>query len=672
MNKVEPENQQGTLAITQDEQLRSAKLFIQQGRLSQATTALKELLSSAPSHRDGLYYLAVCRRRRQDSTAALKTLAKLINRHPQYGRAYQEFGHNYDSLKNSTAAIKAFEKAVGLNPALLASWNALALLFQTSGQRGKEQAAMAQAQWLSQLPTQLLTVTSLIHESRLQIAQQLCRQFLQQNPHHAEAMRLLAEIGSKLQILDDAEFLLESCVEFYPDNTRARMDYVQVLHKRQKFDEALQQAKQLHALAPDNIAFEVALANENQAVGNFDEALAIYQRMIDRKADSHLVHSARGHALKTIGRTDEAAESYRNAYRVKPNFGDAYWSLANLKTYSFTQSELAAMRALEKHETTSPQDKIYFSFALGKALEDQQDYAASFDFYQRGNTLKQQASQYRTGRLEQEFATQKKLFNAKFFAAHQGSGCDSQAPIFIVGLPRAGSTLLEQILSSHSQIDGTMELANITGLAHRLGGRRTNLQAARYPAVLGYLSNEQMLKFGEDFIADTQIHRQGGAYFIDKMPNNFRHIPLIQLILPNAKIIDARRHPMACCFSAFKQLFAEGQEFTYGLDSIGRYYRAYVDLMKYWGQVLPGRILQVQHEDVIEDLDTQVHRILDYCGLPFERQCVDFHKTERAVGTPSSRQVRQPIYKSGVDQWRHYESFLEPLVEALGPSLHNY
>lgn len=672
MTDVEPLNRQSAEVDLHQEQLRSAKLLIQQGKFSKASKQLKQLLDESPLHRDALYYLAVCQRKRQLNSEAQHTLERLISEHPQYGRAYQEMGHNFLAQKNTRGAMQSFEKAVALNPALIASWKALIPHYKADSQTDQLQAAMAHVQWLSQLPPQLQSVTSLIHENRLQIAEQLCRQFLKQHAHHPEAMRLLAEIGSKLQILDDAEFLLESCVEFYPDNTRARMDYVQVLHKRQKFEKALEQAKKLHAMAPDNIAFEVALASENQATGNFDEALTIYQRVIDRKPDSHTVHSALGHALKTIGRTDEAIESYRNAYQIKADFGDAYWSLANLKTYNFTDGELTIMRTQEQLESTSAVDRVHLCFALGKALEDRQQYGESFEFYHRGNALKQQAGQYRAERLEKEFDAQKKLFDTDFFNNHKGSGCDSTAPIFIVGLPRAGSTLLEQILASHSQVDGTMELANIIGLAHRLGGRRTNQQGARYPAILGELTEEQLLKFGEDFIADTQIHRQQGAYFIDKMPNNFRHIALIQLILPNAKIIDARREPMACCFSGFKQLFAEGQEFTYGLESIGRYYRAYVELMNHWDEMLPGRVLRVQHEDVIEDLETEVGRILDHCELPFEQSCIDFHKTERAVRTPSSEQVRQPIFKSAMQQWKHYEAHLQPLRDALGPALNNY
>jgi hypothetical protein len=274
--------------------------------------------------------------------------------------------------------------------------------------------------------------------------------------------------------------------------------------------------------------------------------------------------------------------------------------------------------------------------------------------------------------MTHRLALQREYCTAELFERHQDSGYAAGDPIFVVGLPRAGSTLLEQILASHSQVDGTLELPNIPAMAFRLAGRRRIDEEPLYPAVLQDLSADKLRQMGKEFIDETQVHRKGAPFFIDKMPNNFRHIGLIRLILPNAKIIDARRHPLACCFSGFKQLFASGQEFTYGLREIGLYYRDYVELMDHWDDVLPGRILRVQYEDVVADLETQVRRILEYCELPFEQACIEFHQTERAVRTPSSEQVRQPIYTSGLEQWRNFEPWLGPLKEALGPVLERY
>jgi len=649
-----------------DDKLRDAKFLLKKGQLQNAIEALQQILDDRPDNADALYYLAVCQRKTNDNDNALETLARLKSAHPRYARAYQEEGHLFRTREEDHAAKNAYEHAVTLNPALPASWKALVTYYEAAGKSDEAREAMQHVTWLSGLPPQLLAVTSLIEENKLFMAEKICRHFLQEHRHHVEAMRLLAELGNRLLILDDAEFLLESCVEFEPDYHRARLDYIRVLHKRQKFRKALEQAEYLHAADPNNVGFEVSLATENQAVGNFDDALAIYDRVLERQPELHTVYSARAHALKTIGRTDEAVDSYHRAYQSKPDYGDAYWSLANLKTYRFEDAELTQMREMEAHASTADVDRVHLCFALGKALEDRAVYDESFTYYDRGNQLKKRESRYKPESVETEFDLQKKNFDAAFFEQRSGFGCPDNAPIFIVGLPRAGSTLLEQILASHSDVDGTMELANIIGLAHQLNGRRALSKDARYPKILHELDSAKCQELGEKYIEDTMFHRQDGDYFIDKMPNNFRHIPLIQLILPNAKIIDARRHPMACCFSGFKQLFAEGQEFTYNLDDIGRYYKAYVDIMNHWDEALPGKILRVQHEDVIADLETQVRKILEYCELPFDSACLEFHRTERAIKTPSSEQVRQPIYTSGLDQWRHFEKFLDPLVEALG------
>ena len=652
--------------------LQEAKRLLQQGEYQEARAKLTQILNEQPKHKEALYYLAVIERQQGNLNEAHEAVRNLLHHHSDYGRGYQEQGHLLLAGKETDKALAAYQRAVALNPALVSSWRALVNLLDARGDRDGAVQAMQQAKSLASLPPELLTASSLIYEDRLFLAEQLCRQYLRRDKQHAEGMRLLAEIGSKLQILDDAEFLLESCVEFHPGFHRARLEYVQVLHKRQKFKKALSQAQILFELAPENLAFEIALANEYQAVGDFTQALNHYDLALSKQPELPSVLTAKGHALKTIGRTEEAIDTYRCAYTAQPDYGDAYWSLANLKTYEFSDQELDQMRSAEAAPSTDLNDQIHLCFALGKAFEDRKEFAESFAFYQRGNTLKHEQSRYKPERFEADFRLQTELFDSEFFSQRKGLGCPDKSPVFVVGLPRAGSTLIEQILASHSQVDGTMELANVIGLAHRLNGRKRQQEQTPYPSILTSLNNEQFLEFGERFIQDTNFHRQGGTHFVDKMPNNFRHIALIHLMLPNAKIIDARRHPMACCFSGFKQLFAEGQEFTYSLDAIGRYYAGYVELMSHYQQVLPGRILKVQHEDVISDLEGQVRRILDYLELPFEQSCVDFYKTERAVRTPSSEQVRQPIYTSGLDQWRNYAEHLSVLESALGDALHNY
>ncbi|MEL6324602.1 MAG: sulfotransferase, partial [Pseudomonadota bacterium] len=456
--------------------------------------------------------------------------------------------------------------------------------------------------------------------------------------------------------------------DFEPDNIQVRLDYIQILRKRQKFKKALSQAEALHARDPANPLFQSHLAIERMQTGDFEGALALFEDVLATLPNDPATLTSRGHALKTWGQQSEAIQSYKAACAARPGQGDAWYALANLKTYRFSVEDIAQMRTLEAQSDLSAADRIHFCFALGKALEDRGDIEASFAYYEKGNRLKRAASRYTSEGMDAEFAAQKEICTADLFKARAGSGDASPDPIFIVGLPRAGSTLIEQILASHSMVDGTLELPNILSLAQRLRGRNRT-DGGAYPGILRDIPDDELAALGQDYIETTKIHRQGAPFFTDKMPNNFRHIGLIHMILPNAKIIDARREPMACCWSGFKQLFAEGQEFTYGLEEIGRYYRAYVDLMDHWDRVLPGRILRVQHEAVVYDLDTQVRRLLDFCDLPFEAGCLSFHETDRAVRTASSEQVRQPINTKGLDAWRKFEPHLDQLKTTLGPAL---
>ena len=424
----------------------------------------------------------------------------------------------------------------------------------------------------------------------------------------------------------------------------------------------------LLATDPNNRVYRTTYATICTGFGDYSQALPLYREILAEAPNDAELHLSIAHALKTLGQTAEAIESYRAAAAVRPQYGEAYWSLANLKTYRFTDLEIARMRAAEAAANVQQADRYHLCFALGKALEDRGEYAESFTFYERGNALKKTECRYQAELLERNAHLQASVCTREFFAARQGMGCPDRSPIFIVGLPRSGSTLIEQILSSHSQVEGTMELADIPRLVQDLRGReRTDDANPRYPGVLAELSAAEFERLGRQYLDDTRVYRQGKPHFIDKMPNNFRHLGLIHLILPNAKIIDARRNPLACCFSNYKQLFASGQQFTYSIEDIARYYRMYVELMTHWDEALPGRILRVQHEEVVEDLESNVHRILEFCELDFEPGCVEFYKTERTVHSASSEQVRRPIYREGLDQWRHYEPWLGPLKEALGP-----
>ena len=650
--------------------LREARLLLQNARFDEAATASEQLLARSPDNLDALYTLAVAQRYLRQPTAALASLARLIARDPSYGRGWQERAHCLRDLGQADEAAAAYQRAVSHNGALAASWRQLADLHRAGGREALANFADAQFTHLSALPPELLSVASFLQEGKLAKAEQLCRAFLQRNGHHVEAMRLLAEIGMKFNAYDEAEFLLESCKVLEPGNVSAHFDYVKVLRKRQKYELALAEAKELRAKEPGNPEFEMLYANESIAIGEFDEALLIYEALLSSMPTNPGINLTYGHALKTVGRQDDAIGAYRRAYQAKPDYGDAFWSLANLKTYRFDDAEITQMREREASALVALEDRYHLCFALGKALEDRGDHAEAFAYYERGNQLKRDELRYTPERLTKDMALQRELVTRDLLDRFAGAGCQAPDPIFIVGLPRAGSTLLEQILASHSMVEGTMELPNILALAHRLDRRRLISEEPEYPGNLAELSAEDLTGFGDEYIRETRIYRKAGKpFFIDKMPNNFRHIGLIKLILPNAKIIDARRSAMGCCFSGFKQLFAEGQEFTYGLREIGTYYRDYVQLMDHWDKALPDEVLLVRYEEVVADLETQVRRLLDFCGLPFEEGCIRFHETDRAVRTASSEQVRQPIYKSGVDQWEKFSPYLDPLREILGPEL---
>ena len=649
--------------------LKSIKASMQAGRFDEAAQLLKEFLSADPENQDAVYMAAATARYRNQPEEAFRHLDKLKRLAPDFGRAFQEEGHLQRKQGNTAAAITAFERAVRYNPALNASWMALAELRAAQGDNAGANEARAQADRLRQLPRELLAVTNFIHEGRILQAEQVARAFLQQNPKHIEGMRLLADIGTRLGVHEDADFLLETAIALDPDNPQLKIDHIQVLRKRQKYEAALTQAKKLLAHDPHSPVFKSIFAIESMQAGEYETALDIFDEVLAVLPNDLATLTSRGHALKTAGRTDEAIECYRRAANIDRLHGDAWYSLANLKTFSFTDADIEEMLAANASPNLSHMSRIHVSFALGKAFEDCGDHDAAFKHYAEGNRLKKLQTRYTTEQMAEEFEAQKRHCTAALFEERAGVGHDDPAPIFILGLPRAGSTLIEQILASHSQVDGTLELPNILSLAHQLRGRKQVSDRDRYPRILHELPDEELAALGRNYIENTAIHRKGAPFFTDKMPNNFRHIGLIHMILPNARIIDARREPMACCFSGFKQLFAEGQEFSYSLEDIGNYYRGYVDLMDHWDRVLPGKVLRVQHEDVVADLEGQVRRLLDHCGLPFEQACVDFHKTKRAVRTASSEQVRQPISSAGLDQWRHFEAHLGPLKEALGPDL---
>ena len=655
------------------------RALLRQQQFAEAHAACTTLLIEAPEQRDVLLYTAVAERYLGRIPDALQTLTRLERCHPRFSRLHEERGHCFVVLQQAPQAIEALEMAVDLNHALPASWSLLEGLYRLTGQKAAAAAASNQIATLRNLPREVVTATGLFADGDLDLAEPMIRTYLLTHGDHVEAMRLLARIGILRRVFDDAELLLAAVLKLAPTYRAARQEYAGVLVELHKYSQARRELEQLLQQEPENRVFKTLHAATLIGLGEHEQALAQYRALLQATPEDADLHLSMAHALKTLGRRQEAIDSYHQAAACRPEFGDAYWSLANLKTYRFADAELARMRTAGSAPTTGPVDRYHLCFALGKALEDRGEFAESFRCYEQGNTLKRAESNYRPDIIETNTRQQIEVCTREFFAARAGAGAPDRAPIFIIGLPRSGSTLIEQILASHSQVEGTQELPNIQQIVHGLRGR--DLNHPLYPRILAKMTDDDFRQLGERYLAETQVYRTGKPdaapttgrpFFIDKMPNNFRHLGLIRLILPNARIIDARREPMACCFSNLKQLFANGQEFTYSIEDIARYYRTYLELMRHWDHVLPGWILRVQHEDLVDDLEGNVRRLLEFCGLQFEPQCLEFHKTERSVRTASSEQVRQPLYRDGLEQWKHFEPWLGPLKIALGDALDHY
>jgi len=465
--------------------------------------------------------------------------------------------------------------------------------------------------------------------------------------------------------------LLARCLELAPGFDAARQHYAMVLHRSNQPEQALAQIEHLLASDPQHPAYRNLKAVVLCRIGDYEPAIAIYADLVQRYPDNPRVWMSYGHALKTAGFGERAIAAYRHSLARLPSFGEVWWSLANLKTFRFDAADLATMSEQLARTDLSDEDRLHLEFAMGKAREDAEACADAFAHYARGNAIRRAQLHYSADETSARVARVCAHYTGDFFAARAGMGCPARDPIFVVGLPRAGSTLIEQILSSHSQVEGTMELPEVASISRSL--RRHGEGETPYHDALAALDADALRALGEHYLAHTRIQRKTSApLFIDKMPNNFMHVGLIHLMLPNARIIDARRHPLACCFSAFKQHFARGQSFSYDLEDVGRYYHDYVRLMAHFDTVLPGRIHRVFYERMVADTEGEVRRLLEYCGLPFEEACLRFFENPRPVHTASSEQVRRPIYREGVDHWRRFAPWLGPLEHALGPVLESY
>lgn len=608
-----------------------------------------------------------------DPRAALNQAAEILKVIPDQPDALALRGLALGRLGSGDESLEALRRAVHLKPELPDAWRGLADHYSALEMREAADEAFAQHLRHSTRDPKLMVPALALSENRIPDAEALLREHLRHYPTDVAAIRMLAEVAARIGRIADSETLLRRCLELAPGFKVARQNYAMMLHRANKPEAALREAQTLLAEDPTNPGLRNLKAAILGRIGEFEKSIAQYKAVLTDYPQQPRIWMSLGHALKTAGQNAESIEAYRRCIELTPRFGEVWWSLANLKTYRFSSDDIATMRAQLARTDLINDDRFHFNFALGKALEDAAEYEESFAAYARGNALRRKLIRYDPGDNEAHVERSKKLFTREFFAARGDMGCSASDPIFVVGLPRAGSTLIEQILATHSQVEGTQELPDVTMIARIIGRRTTRTEGSAYPRALARFTADELRVFGEQYLAQTRIHRKTDRpRFIDKMPNNFAHVGLIHLMLPNSRIIDARRHPLGCCFSCFKQHFARGQNFTYDLAELGRYYSDYVELMDHFDTVLPGRVHRVFYENMVEDTEGEVRRLLEYCGLPFEEGVLRFHENQRAVRTASSEQVRRPIFRDGMEQWRHYEPWLDPLKKALGAVLKKY
>lgn len=570
------------------------------------------------------------------------------------------------------AALQARE-IIEANPGDADAYRLLGAALRRTGDDEEAEAAELQAISASVRDPVLLAAAQALLDNDLPTAERLLRPRLKEKPTDVAAIRMMAELAARLGRYGDSENLLRRALELAPGFAPARANLATVLYRQNRPAEAIAELAQLETNDDANPAHQNLKAAALGRIGSYEEAIQIYEQVLVRFPSQPKVWMSYGHMLKTIGRQADSIAAYRRATDLAPTLGEVWWSLANLKTFHFADDDIAAMSGALNAAGLSDEDRFHLHFGLGKALEDRGLWEASFGHYSEGNRLRRAMIEHDPEETSRLVRRNRSLFTTEFIAARSGQGCVAHDPIFILGMPRAGSTLIEQILASHPAVEGTMELPDIPALARRLGARKLRSQDSAYPECLAELEPAELRALGEEYLERTRIQRKTDrAYFIDKLPNNWAHVGLIHLILPNAKIVDARRHPLACCFSNFKQHYARGQGFSYDQAELGRYYRDYVTLMRHFDEVLPGQVHRVLYERMVEAPEAEVRRLLDYLGLPFDPACLRFHENQRAVRTASSEQVRRPINREGLEQWKPYEPWLKPLQKALGPVLETW
>ena len=652
---------------TFEERRRQAHVALREGRAATAETWLRALERQAPGELNCQWLLGVALLDQEKLAESIATLERVTARARDFVDARVDLARAYRRAGRVGEAREQLRVVLEKTPRHHRAWLAYGDALVDLGQYEDARVAFERARLTDpQRPRIEAATAALIADDRKK-AEDLFREILREDPSHVAALCGLAATALAAGRAQDAERLLRHALRQSAYVPLAYRGLGPALVQLGHLAEADAVTRHLQKIEPASPQTWVTTAAVQIRLMRHEEALEAYERASHLKSDEIGLRMSAGHVQKTLGKRSDSEASYKAALQLDPGLGEAYWSLADLKNYVFSDEEIEAMQQLLARDKRGRSNKAQLHFALGRAFEQREQYPEAFAHYAQGNALRRLDAPFDVARFERRCARIRAFFDARFFAVRASCGDPSHAPIFIVGLPRSGSTLIEQILASHSQVEGTMELPNILNIV----GQFDDLAPDRdgYPETVGRASPAQLTALGGRYLAETAPLRSGREHFTDKLPNNFSHVGLIHAILPRATVIDARRHPMDACFSTFKQHFAEGQTFSYDLEDLGRYYCCYLSLMDHWDEVLPGKVLHVQYEELVREPEANIRRLLEHCGLAFEPACLSFHATRRAVRTASAEQVRQPLYTSGVGHWRHFEKELEPLRRALGDCL---
>jgi tetratricopeptide (TPR) repeat protein len=644
--------------------------FMQSGDPEMAMKICQGALEQTPDEPNFLTLLGASLARQLRWSDAEDALKRALKSAPDYPKAHEELGNVFLRNGKPEAAIDCLERALELDPSLDSARMRLSQALNRAGD--PDQAYSIMESFLEKNPHHKLMVEAaeLQHKGHTEAAEKIYRDILRQDSRNVDALRMLALLAIRLEHYKDAETLLRRAVGIAPDFRMAWLDLGRALAERSEFEEGIRCIQRGIELDPTQAMAFVTLGNTLARASRQEDAIEAYQAAARLRPGHAGIFLGLGNVLKTIGEQEQAVEIYRHGIELNPDFGEMYWSLSNLKTFQFNDIEVAAMEEQLGKENLSADSQVHFHFALGKALEDREEYARAFGHFDAGNHVRREQESYDP--VETEFINDRiiKVFDAEFLDLHKNKGLPDPAPIFVVGLPRSGSTLVEQILSSHSQVDATHELPEVGRVIKHLNAH--NEAGKNFPEAVATLANSGFRELGQLYMQYAGKFRKDGAYFIDKMPNNFPSIGFLSLILPQAKFIDTRRHPMDNLWSAYKQLFAKGQSFTYDLFELADYYKQYLRMMKHWDELLPNRVMHVHYEHMVSDQETQTRRLLEYCGLDFEEACLRYYENKRAIRTASSEQVRRPIYTSSIGVWKHYKDQLSILQDLLGDEIADY